>query len=638
LEEAGMNPYLNRVMIQDPKHFFGRRAEVRRILARLGADRPQSISVVGERRIGKSSLLKYLTCPEVQDRHMVDRSSLAIVFLDFQQLRTISVEQFFDFLLVRIGQVSGEASAQGPHGYAAFQGLLETFRSRNRKLVLLLDEFQAITTNTAFNIEFYSFLRSMANNYAVAYVTSSSVDLQRLCCSSDISDSPFFNIFSNLYLRTFERDEALELITRPSEENGAPLRAYADEIIRLAGLFPFYLQIACSIYYDSLRGDPAQELNREEIKNQFLEEAGPHFEYFWEHAAPECQSLLENLAHDRQPEPAEAHVCQSLLRKGYLAQEGERWKLFSAAFGEHIRVAESAAAQKVRMFTPSASTSNYPIGPGVRVLQYQIQRKAGEGGMGVVFQAEDTALGRKVALKFVKPAMVQDDMSRRRFLQEARSAAGLNHPAIASVYELFEYGPHLGLALEWIEGTTLKQRMLRDGRIPLGQAVVWMCEALDGLGEAHAHGIVHRDINCANLMLTAQDHVKIMDFGLAHSRGAALDKTLTAITAAGALMGTIDYMSPEQARGIPVDSRSDLFSLGVVFFEALTGELPFRGESAIDTLQLIAHKPAPSVRSYGIERAEAVDRLLQKLLSKSTDQRHGSAAQLKADFEKLLED
>ncbi len=631
-----MNPYLNRVMIQDPRHFFGRRSEVRRILARLGADRPQSISIVGERRIGKSSLLTYLTCPEVQDRHQVDRSSLAIVFLDFQQLRTISVEDFFDFLLGRIRHVSGEGPAAASHGYAAFQGLLENFRGRSKKLVLLFDEFQAITTNTAFNIEFYSFLRSMANNYAVAYVTTSSVDLQRLCCSSDISDSPFFNIFSNLYLKTFERDEALKLISEPSEENGVPLRKYAGKIMDLAGLFPFYLQIACSIYFDNLRGDPGQELDREEIKSRFQEEAGPHFDYFWEHAAPECQSLLENLAHDRPPDPSEMHVCQGLVRKGYLAQDGERWRLFSSAFAEHIRVAANASAQKVRMYTPAGSAPNHPIGPGVRVHQYQILRKAGEGGMGVVFLAEDTALGRKVALKFVKPAMVQDDMSRRRFLQEARSAAGLNHPAIALVYELFEYGPHFGLALEWIEGTTLKQRILKAGRIELCQAVAWMTEALDGLGDAHEHGIIHRDINSSNLMVTAQNHVKIMDFGLAHSRGVEIEKTLTAITAAGALMGTIDYMSPEQARGVPVDIRSDLFSLGVVFFEALTGKLPFKEESAIDTLQAIARKPVPSLGSYGIERGDSVDRLLQRLLAKSPDMRYCSAAELRVEFEKLL--
>ena len=633
-----MNPYLNRVMIQDPRHFFGRRSEVRRILARLGADRPQSISIVGERRIGKSSLLAYLTCAEVQDRHQVDRSSLAIVFLDFQQLRSISVEDFFDFLLGRIRHVSGEGPAAAAHGYAAFQGLLENLRGQSKKLVLLFDEFQAITSNTAFNIEFYSFLRSMANNYAVAYVTTSSVDLQRLCCSSDISDSPFFNIFSNLYLKTFEREEALELICRPSEENGVPLRKYADEIMDLAGLFPFYLQIACSIYFDSLRGGPGRELDREEIKSRFQEEAGPHFDYFWEHAAPECQSLLENLAHDRQPDPSEMHVCQGLVRKGYLAQVGERWRLFSSAFAEHIRVAATESAQKARMYAPAGSAPNHPIGPGVRVHQYQILRKAGEGGMGVVFLAEDTALGRKVALKFVKPAMVQDEMSRRRFLQEARSAAGLNHPAIALVYELFEYGPHFGLALEWIEGTTLKQRILKAGRIELRQAVAWMTEALDGLGDAHEHGVIHRDINSSNLMVTAQNHVKIMDFGLAHSRGAEIEKTLTAITAAGALMGTIDYMSPEQARGVPVDIRSDLFSLGVVFFEALTGELPFKGDSAIDTLQCITRKPVPSMSSYGIERGDSVDRLLRKLLAKSPDKRHVSAAELKAEVERLLKD
>ncbi len=631
-----MNPYLNRVMIQDPKQFFGRRSEVRRILARLGADRPQSISLVGERRIGKSSLLYHLTCPEIQDRHLPDRSSLVIVFLDFQQLRNITIEVFFGLLLDAIRRACGQMPDTGPPSYRAFQLLLEAFRGDKRRLILLFDEFEAITANPAFDIEFYSYLRSMANNYAVAYVTSSNIELQRLCYSSNISDSPFFNIFSNFYLKTFEREEARELISKPSEEQGLPLEMYADEIIVLAGLFPFYLQIACSIYFDSIRGNPGQTPDREEIKTRFVEESGPHFDYFWEHAAPDCQAVLESLTRGEQPNLEEIHICQALQRKGYLIKEQEHYSLFSPVFAEHIRMLAGTQTDVTRAFSAGSSGASHPIRPGIRVHQYQILRKAGEGGMGVVYLAEDTALNRKVALKFIKPGLVQDEAPRKRFFQEARSAACLSHPAIASVYELFEHGGHLGLALEWINGSTLKQRILKERRIELGQLVIWVVETLEGLEEAHKHGIVHRDIKSSNLMLTSHDRIKIMDFGLSRSGHSAAGETQTAITVAGSLLGTIDYMSPEQAQGIPADLRSDLFSLGVVFFEGLTGALPFRADSAIAQLQAIIHAPVPPLGSYGIERSHSVEPILNKMLAKSPGMRHSSAAELREDLKKLL--
>ncbi len=631
-----MNPYLNRVMIQDPNQFYGRRSEVRRILARIGADRPQSISLVGDRRIGKSSLLYYLTHPEVQERHLADTSSLVIVFLDFQQIRHITLERFFLLLMDQIRRADVQAPVKDRSDYNAFQDLLEAFHERKKKLILLFDEFQAITTNPAFNNEFYSFLRSMANNYEVAYVTTSSVELQRLCCSSDISDSPFFNIFSNLYLKTLERDEAYELISKPSKEHGAPLQEYAEEIINIAGLFPIYLQIACSIFFDFLKENPEKKPNPSEVKDRFLEEAAPHFEYFWEHATAEYQTVLNRLIGDEQPNPEEMHLCEALRRKGYLIQDQDRFKFFSPVFAEHIRMISSSSGEKTRVLRVAPDDTKLLLRPGVNVHQYQILRKAGEGGMGVVYEAKDSALHRKVALKFIKPELLLDQTSQKRFLKEARSAASLSHPTIASVYELFEYGWHQGLALEWIEGTTLKQRILKQGRIELRQAVAWMIEAMDGLENAHENGIIHRDINSNNLMITSRDQVKITDFGLAQSRSSNLEVTGGAITNTGALIGTVDYMSPEQANGVPVDTRSDLFSLGVVFFEALTGELPFKGKTAIDTLHSILHKPVPSLSLYGIEPASTIDLLLNKLLAKSPENRYSSVSALREDFLKLL--
>jgi Cdc6-like AAA superfamily ATPase len=166
-----MNPFLNRVMIQDPRHFHGRRRELSRIFSRISVERPQSVSVVGERRIGKSSLLYQLALPEVQRRFLPDLSPLVVVFLDFQQLRNISLQDFFMALINQIRRADPEIITADPPGYRAFQQIQERLKERSKRLVLLFDEFDAITSNPIFDREFYSFLRSVANNSAVAYVT-----------------------------------------------------------------------------------------------------------------------------------------------------------------------------------------------------------------------------------------------------------------------------------------------------------------------------------------------------------------------------------------------------------------------------------------------------------------------------------
>src|SRR5918911_4252312 len=218
------NPYLNRVAIKDPAQFFGRAREVSKIFSRLTASRPQSISIVGERRIGKSSLLNYVDHPQVRARYLDQPDAYVFAFIDLQQKRRITPAEFFKELFELMAKETGDESllAEEP-SFDAMRGLLERFRRRSRKLIVLLDEFDAITTNRAFDLEFYSFLRSIANNYDVAYVTSSARDLQELCHTQLIADSPFFNIFTNVFLRAFTRKEATELITRPSAEAGLAL-------------------------------------------------------------------------------------------------------------------------------------------------------------------------------------------------------------------------------------------------------------------------------------------------------------------------------------------------------------------------------------------------------------------------------
>ena len=621
-------------MIQDPDQFFGRRREVSRILSRMGTERPQSVSVVGDRRIGKSSLLHYLTWPQVQLQHLRDPSALVVVSLDFQQLRIVSLEAFFSLLFKQIQVVKQDLGDPGRPGYGAFQTILETLGKEGKKLIFLFDEFDAITSNSAFDGEFFSYLRSVANNYAVAYVTSSKTELQRLCHSSEIADSPFFNIFTNLYLKPFERDEAVELITLPSEKHGIPLDAFVEEIMDLAGLFPFYLQIACSIYFDWMEENPFKPLDNQEIETRFLEEAGSHFEYLWEHAGSQSREVLTGITEGVQPGPEEVHICRRFVREGYLVEEDKELRIFSRIFADYIRSVEHLSRESKPPQTSKTSQSSRQLSPGLKVNQYEVQLKLGEGGMGVVYQAHDTALDRKVALKVIKPELLQMENARKRFLQEARSAAALNHPAICAIYELFDYGNQVLLVMEWLDGETLRDEVIEEGPLEWRKLVQWLIEACDGLEVAHQRLMVHRDIKSSNLMITTENHLKILDFGLAKHWG--LENESTQLTVEGTLVGTLAYVSPEQARGDPVDQRSDLFSLGVVFFEGLTGKLPFQRKSTTATLYAIVNEPVPDLALYQIEDADRLDPVIRKLLEKAPEDRYQSAGELKKDLKQLL--
>lgn len=280
---------------------------------------------------------------------------------------------------------------------------------------------------------------------------------------------------------------------------------------------------------------------------------------------------------------------------------------------------------------------------GKTLKHYEIQELVGQGGMGVVYRAVDTRLGRPVALKVLKEEIAHDVDRKRRFLHEARSASAISHPAIAQVYDVDEVDGLLFMALEFVEGQTVRQ-LIAKRELDLLGAVEIAIQVTEGLSRAHAKGIVHRDIKAENIMVTPDGHVKILDFGLAKlldsgSSGMSGQSSIETMaqTQFGTVMGTVAYMSPEQARGKEIDNRSDLFSIGVVLYEMVTGELPFKGQSALDTMHAIAFEEVRPVTVVRRDLPGDLQRILSRCLRKRVEDRYQSAESLEEDLEKLKE-
>jgi tRNA A-37 threonylcarbamoyl transferase component Bud32 len=630
------NPFFNRHRITDPAYFFGRAREVERLYSAIATH--QCVSIVGERKLGKSSLLSHIAQPATLTQFGFDPALYVFVYLDLEGLASARRDDFWPELLDSIashlpaGDLAQAMRKQIDGGEVRFltaRRALRRLRDTGLEIVLACDEFESLARNANFEPDFYGELRSLAGELGLVMLTASKRSLYDLTYEhSDTLSSPFFNIFSEMPLRLMSEEDARQILVKLSAQVDQPF--CDDEVkfaIDLAGPHPFFVQIAGKHLFEAPgRGQPRTPEIYELVRKRFTAEAEDHYRYIWSSLDQVEQAGLLKL-------PRTTEVPLKSLRAKSLVRDVDNKPIpFGGAFAAFIDREKQKQQITTSSDQPSAPTGDLT---GRTLGSYRVLEPLGRGGMAEVYKGYHPLLDRYVAIKVLHSHFSADAQFAERFQREAATVAKLRHPHIVQVYD---FGLHDGvsyMAMEFIAGLTLKERLsaLRTNSQPMTitEAVGITREVASALDHAHAHGLVHRDVKPANILLreitldgeTRPDHGEaiLTDFGIA--------KILEGVqfTASGMSMGTPDYMAPEQARGEEVSPRTDVYALGVVFFEMLTGELPFSADTPMAVLLKHISDTPPSPRLIAPHLPELVDAVFDRALAKDPNDRFASAGE-----------
>ena len=648
------NPYIFRGPVHDPEMFFGRTHELNEIAAFLRGN--QSISIVGPRKIGKTSLLFHLMRPEVWPDLGLGEDIL-FVYLDCEVLGEGGHEEILGQFAGEIASVLDERGlppepalerAMDKPSRLSFEGAIRKLNRRGLRVVLILDEFERLSTNANLDVNFFNALRSAAGRYKLAFLTGSARPLIQLTYSGksqEILSSPFFNIFAPLFLGLLPENEARQLIRGPVEKPGFSAGAATkpgffppateDFIYALVGGHPLALQVACFHAFDA-PDDTA------EIERRTTLELAPHFQYYWHNLTPAEQNTLRQLASAAARASSDTTlrgVLRDLVQKCLLISDDGAYRYPSRAWESFLSSSFVASSSP----PPSSLSGAEGLPSGARLGTYEVLEPLAQGGMAEVYKGRHPRLDRTVAIKVLSTSLATDADFRQRFEREAQAVAALRHPNIVQVFDFGDVEGTYYMVMEFIDGVDLAHYMRETGQMPLEQVRPLLRDLASALDYAHAEGVIHRDVKPSNVMLRTEKKpgfsvsaatkpgfsAILTDFGIAKIRASDTGATKT-----GMLMGTLDYMAPEQVEGTrKVDGRADVYALGVMLYQMLTGELPFQGDWAGAVMLAHLQQPAPDPRALVSELPDDVATAILRAMAKNPGERYPTAGALAEAFE-----
>jgi len=672
-----------------PSHFIGREREIQIVFDQITSHALGSIAVCGDRRIGKTSLLQYVCHPKVLQKWGVSQDKYLFLFLDSQSISEFTPSRFWQRLLTLLlreskGNLPPEMIegilAREEIGHTDFEIVLDEISRRGQVLVLLLDEFEWVIRtgddNEPITRDFLSALRALMNRTpkALVLVVATCRALHELCCPIKFIGSPFYNEFTFRRLRPFTRREIDQLLDNALKGTGIEFTPdERDYIHSLAGPHPFLIQLAGSTLLEfrmqGLETDPNSEL----IKTEFEELASYHFVQLWESCSREEQMLLTVLAMKRLGECEESkwtydraaferilnrheRTLRDLLKRGLIAQVEKTVAVCPTTFASWVlREIKSAdeeefakretlmfdllprdeAEQVMNVMRLISDREDVRVGrtDWKRIGRYEIIKELGQGAMSIVYKARDPNIARVVTLKVMRLDWeVRSKKSKKRFRQEAMSAGQLTHPNIVAVYDADEYRGQPFIVMEYLAGPTLAGVLEVLAPLSLERAVDIALQIGNALDYAHQHGVIHRDVSPSNIIILENGQVKVTDFGLAKLVSTSSSST----SHSGAFHGTLDYASPEQILGQEIDGRSDIFALGAIIYEMLTGQRPFKGKSINSVIhRLLSEKPLP-LKALGPHLPPELKGILSKAMAKDVTQRYQTCAELGQDLRKMI--